>query len=203
MAEIVCFGDSNTFGFNPRNGKRYDENTRWSGILKQKLKDKFSVIEAGCNNRTCYSINPDSDELTGFKALTKYLKPTTNYLILAVGLNDLQKFYSSTDKEIKEGITNLINIARKIAPEIEVVILAPSRIKKNILNSYFSALFNEEAIEKSITMNKIYINIAKENNCKIINLDEEVETSDIDGLHYLEDEHKKIAELIINTCFKF
>ena len=106
-------------------------------------------------------------------------------------------------KEIKEGITNLINIARKIAPEIEVVILAPSRIKKNILNSYFSALFNEEAIEKSITMNKIYINIAKENNCKIINLDEEVETSDIDGLHYLEDEHKKIAELIINTCFKF
>lgn len=203
MAEIVCFGDSNTFGFNPRNGKRYDENTRWSGILKQKLKDKFSVIEAGCNNRTCYSINPDSDELTGFKALTKYLKPTTNYLILAVGLNDLQKFYSSTDKEIKEGITNLINIARKIAPEIEVVILAPSRIKKNILNSYFSALFNEEAIEKSIKMNKIYLDIAKENNCKIINLDEEVETSDIDGLHYLEDEHKKIAELIINTCFKF
>lgn len=203
MAEIVCFGDSNTFGFNPRNGKRYDENTRWSGILKQKLKDKFSVIETGCNNRTCYSINPYSDELTGFKALTKYLKPTTNYLILAVGLNDLQKFYSSTDKEIKEGITNLINIARKIAPEIEVVILAPSRIKKNILNSYFSALFNEEAIEKSIKMNKIYIDIAKENNCKIINLDEEVETSDIDGLHYLEDEHKKIAELIINTCFKF
>ena len=203
MAEIVCFGDSNTFGFNPRNGKRYDENTRWSGILKQKLKDKFSVIEAGCNNRTCYSINPDSNELTGFKAITKYLKPTTNYLILAIGLNDLQKFYSSTDKEIKEGITNLINIARKIAPEIEVVILAPSRIKKNILNSYFSALFNEEAIEKSIKMNKIYLDIAKENNCKIINLDEEVETSDIDGLHYLEDEHKKIAELIINTCFKF
>ena len=203
MAEIVCFGDSNTFGFNPRNGKRYDENTRWSGILKQKLKDKFSVIEAGCNNRTCYSINPDSDELTGFKALTKYLKPTTNYLILAVGLNDLQKFYSSTDKEIKEGLLNLISIARGIAPEIEILILAPSRIKKNILNSYFSALFNEEAIEKSIIMNKIYIDIAKENNCKIINLDEEVETSDIDGLHYLEEEHKKIAELIINTCFKF
>lgn len=203
MAEIVCFGDSNTYGFNPRNGKRYDENTRWSGILKQKLKEKFSVIEAGCNNRTCYSINPDSDELTGFKVLPKYLKPTTNYLIIAVGLNDLQKFYSSTDKEIKEGLLNLINIARKIAPEIEIVILAPSRIKKNILNSYFSALFNEEAIEKSIIMNKIYIDIAKENNCKIINLDEDVETSNLDGLHYLEDAHKKIAELIINTCFKF
>ena len=203
MAEIVCFGDSNTYGFNPRNGKRYDENTRWSGILKQKLKDKFSVIEAGCNNRTCYSINPDSDELTGFKVLPKYLKQTTNYLILAVGLNDLQKFYSSTDKEIKEGLLNLISIARGIAPEIAIVILAPSRIKKNILKSYFSTLFNEEAIEKSIKMNKIYIKVANKNNCVCINLDEFTQTSQIDGLHYLEEEHQKIADLIINTCFKF
>ncbi len=203
MAEIVCFGDSNTFGFNPKNGKRYDENTRWSGILKCKLKDKYKVIEAGCNNRTCYSINPDSDELTGVKAITKYIKPTTNYIILAVGLNDLQKFYSSTDKEIKEGIINLINIARGISPEIEIIILAPSRIKKNILNSYFSTLFNENAIEKSLKMNQIYIQVAIENNCTVINLDNEVQSSEIDGLHYLEDEHKKIAELIINTCFKF
>lgn len=203
MAEIVCFGDSNTFGFNPNNGKRYDENTRWSGILKSRLKDKFQVIEAGCNNRTCYSINPDSDELTGFKALPKYLNPTTNYLILAVGLNDLQKFYSSTDNEIKDGITNLIKIAREISPNIKIIILAPSKIKECILNSYFSTLFNKDAIEKSIKMNRIYSNVAKENNCKVINLDNEVETSEIDGLHYLETEHKKIAELIINTCFKF
>ena len=203
MVEIVCFGDSNTFGFNPRNGKRYDENTRWSGILSCKLKDKFKVIEAGCNNRTCYSINPESDELTGFRALPKYLKPTTSYLILAVGLNDLQKYYSSNDYEIKEGIINLIEISRKISPQIKIIILAPSKIKINILNSYFAILFDEKSIEKSIKMNEIYRKVAQENNCELINLDNEVETSEIDGLHYLEEEHKKIAEIIINTCFKF
>ena len=203
MVEIVCFGDSNTFGFNPKNGKRYDENTRWSGILKRKLKDKFNVIEAGCNNRTCYSINKENDELTGFKALPKYLKPTTKYVILSVGLNDLQKFYSSTDDEIKKGIVTLIEIARKISPEIKIIILAPSRIKENILKSYFAILFDKQSIEKSIKMNKIYIEVAKENNCEIINLDTEVEASEIDGLHYLEEEHNKIAEIIINKCFKF
>ncbi len=203
MVEIVCFGDSNTFGFNPKNGKRYDENTRWSGILKCKLKAKYNVIEAGCNNRTCYSINPDSEELTGFKILPKYLKPTTDYIILAVGLNDLQKFYSSSDDEIRKGILNLIEIARKISPQGKIIILAPSRIKENILNSYFAMLFNKEAIEKSIKMNKIYVEVAKENNCEIINLDTHVQPSDIDGLHYLEEEHKKIAEIIINKCFKF
>ena len=203
MAEIVCFGDSNTFGFNPRNGKRYDENTRWSGILKNKLKQNYKVVESGCNNRTCYSINPDSDELTGFKALPKCIKSTTEYLILAVGLNDLQKFYSSTDEEIKNGLVNLINIAKNISPKIEIIILAPSRINDNILNSYFAMLFNKEAIEKSIKMSQLYIEIANKENCKYINLDNFVKTSAIDGLHYLEEEHKQIANLIINTCFKF
>lgn len=203
MAEIVCFGDSNTFGFNPRNGKRYDENTRWSGILKNKLKQNYKVVESGCNNRTCYSINPDSDELTGFKALPKCIKSTTEYLILAVGLNDLQKFYSSTDEEIKNGLVNLINIAKNISPKIEIIILAPSRINDNILNSYFAMLFNKEAIEKSIKMSQLYIEVANKENCKYINLDNFVKTSAIDGLHYLEEEHKQIANLIINTCFKF
>ncbi len=203
MAEIVCFGDSNTYGFNPRNGKRYDESNRWSGILKHKLQEKFKVVEAGCNNRTCYSINPESDELTGFKALPKYLTKNTKHLILAVGLNDLQKFYSSSDEEIKNGLVQLIKIARNINSEIEIIILAPSKIKKNILNSYFSILFDEDSIKKSEKFGEIYKKISEENNCIFLDLDNYVQACDIDGLHYLEEEHKKIAEIIINKYFKF
>lgn len=47
MKKILCFGDSNTFGFNPENGKRFDEQTRWAGKLKIALKNKFEVIEKG------------------------------------------------------------------------------------------------------------------------------------------------------------
>ena len=35
MKKVLCFGDSNTFGFIQESGKRYDKNTRWSGILAQ------------------------------------------------------------------------------------------------------------------------------------------------------------------------
>ena len=31
---ILCFGDSNTYGYIPNSGKRYNSNVRWSGILK-------------------------------------------------------------------------------------------------------------------------------------------------------------------------
>lgn len=203
MDTIVCFGDSNTFGFNPQDGSRYSCKHRWSGILKEKLKSHFNVIEAGCNNRTCYSTNPENEDLTGYKALPKHINNQTKYLILAVGLNDLQKYYTSTDDEIRKGLLNLINIAKNVNQEIKVIIFAPSKINKNILKSYFSMLFNKEAIKKSILMNKIYIEVAKENDCFCLDLNAIVNASEIDGLHYLEAEHKKIAETIYDRYFKF
>ena len=40
MREILCFGDSNTYGLIPGTKERYKENIRWTGILQQKLKEK-------------------------------------------------------------------------------------------------------------------------------------------------------------------
>lgn len=53
MKTILCFGDSNTYGYRPDTGKRYAEDTRWTGILREKLKDrKIEVIEEGLVGRT-------------------------------------------------------------------------------------------------------------------------------------------------------
>ena len=32
---IICFGDSNTWGYDPVSGSRYDENTRWPMRMQQ------------------------------------------------------------------------------------------------------------------------------------------------------------------------
>ena len=82
MKKILCFGDSNTFGFNPENGKRFDEKTRWTGILKSKLKDLYIVQEAGCNNRTAFSDNPSGENFTGYKALKKHFLIKRHLLII-------------------------------------------------------------------------------------------------------------------------
>ena len=44
---ILCFGDSNTYGANPQDLGRYDENTRFTGLLQQKLGPEYVVIEGG------------------------------------------------------------------------------------------------------------------------------------------------------------
>ena len=33
MKKIICYGDSNTFGYNPKDGSRFDENIRWTSDL--------------------------------------------------------------------------------------------------------------------------------------------------------------------------
>lgn len=40
---IICYGDSNTYGYDPQLGGsgRYEENSRWTGILKQQLEEKL------------------------------------------------------------------------------------------------------------------------------------------------------------------
>ena len=37
MKKILCYGDSNTFGYNPYDASRYNEHTRWTAILQNIL----------------------------------------------------------------------------------------------------------------------------------------------------------------------
>jgi lysophospholipase L1-like esterase len=43
MKTILCYGDSNTWGHNPRTGLRYDHRTRWTLVLKQLLNEGAAV----------------------------------------------------------------------------------------------------------------------------------------------------------------
>lgn len=59
MRQILCFGDSNTYGLIPGTKNRYDWETRWTGILDRKLKDKgYRVVEEGLCGRTTVFEDP-------------------------------------------------------------------------------------------------------------------------------------------------
>lgn len=56
--QILCYGDSNTFGTIGRwaasdePSERFDENTRWTCVLQKELGDHYHVIEEGLGGRT-------------------------------------------------------------------------------------------------------------------------------------------------------
>ena len=57
MKNVMCFGDSNTYGYDPagmRDGTavRYAQDVRWCGVAQRDLGEGWHVIEEGLNGRT-------------------------------------------------------------------------------------------------------------------------------------------------------
>ena len=109
MTTILCYGDSNTYGYNPVNGLRYPKDVRWTGVLQKLLGEQYAVIEEGCNGRTTVF----EDIAEPWKAGLGYLKPCLNthkpidFVIMMLGSNDLKRMFHASAKEIADGAEHL------------------------------------------------------------------------------------------------
>ena len=200
MKKILCFGDSNTYGYIPVSGERYDENTRWAGILKQKLLSDYEVIEAGVNNRNGFVESNCGENLTGYKVLPKYLSENPDIVVLAIGINDVQKFYRPDLSTISAGLESMVKSI--IDSGAKLVLISPPVLNDDVLRGNFSFQFDEESVSTSKRLPALYEEIAKSYNCHYIDLNKHVYPSKEDGLHYTKGGHSTIANLIYNCIIK-
>ena len=202
MKNILCYGDSNTFGLNPEDFSRYDENTRWTGVLQKNLGSEYKVINEGMPNRTGFVDNPEGILYSAQRHFPETVLKfdSLDILILAIGTNDLMFQYNITFDTVEKGLNNLIKTAKEKTNNI--IIIPPTVLGENILKGFFSSMFDNTSIVKSKEVGKVFKQIADKNNCIYFDINEFATPSDIDGLHYTKNSHKliadKLAELIIN-----
>lgn len=196
MKKILCFGDSNTYGYIPNNGARYDKNTRWTGVLSLLSHGKFEIIEGGCNNRTAFAANPAGKIFTGYEILPELLTGDFDAIVLAIGINDTQFLYNLSSIEIASGVEKLINIVKLKSPQAKIILVAPSILTEDVLNGNFACLFDRTSIEKSRQLPLLYQKIAEKQNIEFLDLNSVAKTSSLDGLHYAPEQHLKIAQAI-------
>ena len=91
---ILCFGDSNTWGYDGQTGLRFAEDVRWTGVLQKAFGPRIYVcLRRGQNGRTTVFADP----VEGSKSGLAYLEPcleTANPLdlvILMLGTNDAKR----------------------------------------------------------------------------------------------------------------
>ncbi len=194
MKNLLCYGDSNTFGFNPVDGSRFDEKTRWTGILQTNLKEHYNVIEEGANNRTGFVNNPAGFLYSAHRHFPKTITKLkdVDILILSIGTNDLQFQYNIGFNAIEKGLEELILIARDNANR--VILIPPVILNEDIFNGYFKTMFDETSIGKSKKVGRIYAKLANVYNCDIFDINKFTTPSPVDGLHYDEKSHKLIAD---------
>ncbi len=196
LKKILCFGDSNTYGYIPNNGARYDKNTRWTGVLSLLSHGKFEIIEDGCNNRTAFAANPAGKIFTGYEILPELLTDDFDVVVLAIGINDTQFLYNLSSIEIASGVEKLINIVKVKSPQAKIILVAPSILTDDVLNGNFACLFDRTSIEKSRQLPLLYQKIAEKQNIEFLDLNSVAKTSSLDGLHYAPEQHLKIAQVI-------
>ena len=193
MRKIICYGDSNTFGFNPKDASRYNEQTRWTGILQTKFGNDYKIIEEGASDRTGFVNNPKGFLFSAPQHFPDFISKSDNIdlLILWIGTNDLQFQYDISFSTIENGLENLIKLAETKAEKI--IIIPPVMLNEKVLEGYFKFQFDKTSIIKSQKVEKIYIKLANDYNCRIFNINKFTNPSDLDGLHYDENSHKIIA----------
>lgn len=194
MKKILCYGDSNTFGFNPKDGSRFDENTRWTALLQKHLKNNYEVIEEGMCDRTGFCDNTKGFLYSSQRHLPKFLSKSEKFdiIILAIGTNDLQFQYNMGFNAVQRGLAALIKTAQEKADK--VIIIPPVILNENILNGYFKIQFDETSITKSRKIGTIYRKLSNALNCCYFDINKTALPSDTDGLHYDETAHKIIAD---------
>ncbi|MCW0216685.1 MAG: SGNH/GDSL hydrolase family protein [Prosthecobacter sp.] len=207
MKTILCFGDSNTWGYDPSSmtapfPRRHPLNVRWTGILAQELGSEFRVIEEGQNGRTTVHEDPLNICRKGKDYLPACLeshKPI-DLVIMMLGSNDLKSTFNMPPSEIAAGAGVL---ARMILTSVagpddqppQLLLLCPPRVGDLSLLPDLAAKI-PDAAARSSQFPHSYAALATTLNCGYLNSQEIVEPSSIDGLHLEASEHLKLGQAV-------
>jgi lysophospholipase L1-like esterase len=197
VKRILCYGDSNTWGYDPVAKNRFADDIRWTGVLSKTLGSNYAVIEEGLCGRTTVWDDP----IEGYKNGRKYLIPcldTHNPLdlvIIMLGTNDLKKRFSLSAFDIAEGAGVLVKTVRQSqagrtgnAPP--VLLLAPP--PTTTLSENFGGMF-EGAESKSLNFPEQFARVAGQVNCAFLDTATVIVSSPVDGIHFEEHQHQLLG----------
>lgn len=198
MINILCFGDSNTFGSNPEGG-RHPRDIRWPGRLQKLLGENYYVIEEGMGGRTTVWDDPLEPNRCGIMALPIALQShrPLDLVILSLGTNDCKAFFHASPKVIAKGMERLCKEVQSFdygsdCPAPKILIVSPIHIGEDMESCPFVS-FDKTAPEKSRQLAACYQEIARINGCLFFDAST-VSVPGCDQLHMDKNSHLALAD---------
>lgn len=202
MKEILCFGDSNTYGLIPKTGGRYDRDTRWTGILEKQLYGKdYRIVEEGLCGRTTIFEDELREGRRGADLLPTILESHAplDRVILMLGTNDCKTYYSASPELIGLGIEKLLQQIKSADKNIKVLLISPIKLGEEVWKPEFDPEFNEHSVEVSKQLKEVYRKIAEKYGCDFLAASDVADPSEIDREHLNPEGHKRLAEAILQS----
>lgn len=199
---ILCYGDSNTFGTNPTHlTVRHPYSVRWTGRLQSLLGDEYRVIEEGMGGRTTVwddALEPARNGLTFLPVALTSHRPL-DLVILSLGTNDCKSFLHASPRVIARGAERLIETIQGFsygpglsAPKI--LLVSPIHMGPGIANSEYAS-FDASSGETAKQLAPYYAASAERYGCAFLDA-ASVAGPGPDELHMDADGHRALAEAL-------
>lgn len=198
---IMCFGDSNTWGYPPEGGCRYGRDIRWPGVLQERLGEGYYVIEEGLCGRTTVWEDPIEGDKCGIKQLVPLISShcPLDLVVIMLGTNDLKNRFGVSALDIAWSVGRLVDTVRKPAnlyagsvPEVLVVCPPPladmskSPFKDILIGGY----------EKSKQLAGVFTEYFKDKAVEMLDAGGIIESSPVDGVHFSPQNQIKLGKEI-------
>ena len=196
---VLCYGDSNTWGWIPGGNGRHARGKRWPGVLAAELGPGWHVVEEGLSGRTTVFDDPLSPDRNG----RTYLAPSlashepVDLVVLFLGTNDLKARFGVPAADIAAGAGALVTIVLEslagpgMTPPRVLVLGLPRLGRLTELADMFAG-----AEGKAARLPEHLRAVAATLGADFLDLGELLAYSDADGIHLDERGHNTIGEAV-------
>jgi len=200
---IVCFGDSNTWGYDAETDHRFQDDIRWTGLLHTELGDTYQIIEEGLPGRTSVSEDPLFEVLSGLSYLYPCLMSHApiELVVIMLGTNDTKERFGLTSYNIAQGIVRLALKAKASGAGLngkapEVLVIAPPPIGAAYIKTPIGLPMGKDCSEKSMELSKHLAVLLTGTDIHFIDSREHVSMNEIDYMHLDAQGHRNMADLV-------
>lgn len=176
--KILCFGDSNTYGYDPRSplGDRYPTEVRWTDILARET--GLSVRNVGQNGREipCHPV-----EITHIAEQIRRAEP--DVLTVMLGSNDLLCHPSFGAEQVAARMESFL----QALPPVPVLLVSPPPMQRG------SWVFEERLLTESARLASHYAALAREPGITFADAGLWNVELTFDGVHFSEAGHQAFA----------
>ena len=178
--KILCFGDSNTYGYDPRSyfGGQYPAQHRWVDLLAQKL--SCTAVNAGENGR---EIPRREGELQRFDLMLSNQKPLDMLLVMLGGNDLLQGNSVEAVAQRMEAFLTRIPLEKS-----QIVLIGPPRMKPG------AWITDDRLLEDCVRLNVAYRTVTEKLGVRFVDATGWDIDVTYDGVHYSEKGHQTFAE---------
>lgn len=199
MKQIICFGDSHTWGYDGESKTRLPWGKRWTSLIQEKVMgEDVRIIEEGLCGRTTIFEDPLRDGRKGTALLPVILEThaPADLLLLMLGTNDCKTIFKASAKVIASGMGRLVDQAKKMSPQTKILLVSPITLGEKVWQEGYDPEFSRESVEVSRGLAAEYEKLAKKKGIFFLDAAKIVSCCEADQQHMNAEGHRKFADAI-------